>query len=86
MKEILINLENKEAEYREAKVDLELTKAQLRINTDFPTAMNKAKPTEKDKEAWIKIETAEQEEQLARLKTEYHSFERTYQTLLRDKL
>lgn len=57
MIQLLEELETVNRELIDKKYDYELKKVELWLNTDFSTILNKAKPTQKDKEAYIKQQT-----------------------------
>lgn len=54
-------LEEMEQEYVDMKLEYEMKKADLLLNTDFGTAIGKAKPTVAEKDAYVKLQTIEDE-------------------------
>lgn len=65
MKEELLELNEEiemlENDYVDMKLEYELRKAELLLNTDFATVIGKAKPTVAEKDAWVKLQTVEDE-------------------------
>ena len=65
MKEELLELNKEievaESEYVDMKLEYELKKSELLLNTDFAVALGKAKPTVGEKDAFVKRATAEDE-------------------------
>lgn len=76
-------LEDLEATYVESKLEFETKKADLLLNTDFPTEIGKAKPTVGEKDAWIKLQTAEDERRVKDLGVIIGSRKRIYEILLK---
>ena len=65
MREELLELDREievaESEYVDMKLEFELKKANLLLNTDFASAIGKAKPTVAEKDAWVKRQIIEDE-------------------------
>lgn len=65
MKDELLELNDKieilEKEYIDMKIEYETKKANLLLNTDFASAIGKAKPTVAEKDAYVKLQTVEDE-------------------------
>ena len=60
----------REQEYADAKLQLEVLKAQYILENDWATLLGKAKPTQKEKDAYVIIETEEQKRVVDSLKVE----------------
>ena len=58
----------RENEYKEKKVELDLAKADMNLNTDWEKALKKAKPTVNEKESYIKLQTADLQREVNELK------------------
>ena len=65
MKDKLLQLNNDievlEDDYVGMKLEYEIKKANLLLNTDFASAIGKAKPTVAEKDAYVKLQTVEDE-------------------------
>lgn len=55
------DIEVLEDEYVDMKLEFEIKKAKLLLETDFATAIGKAKPTVAEKDAYVKLQTVEDE-------------------------
>ena len=56
MNELINDIDIATRDYIDTKLDLEMQEADLWLNTDWNGVLNKAKPTQKDKEYYIKKE------------------------------
>lgn len=70
-------------EYVDSKLDLEKHKAELWLNTDWINVLGKAKPTIKDKEEWIKLETISEERNVRHLEIDLNNAKRVYNVKMR---
>ena len=55
------DIEVLEDDYVGMKLEYEIKKANLLLNTDFASAIGKAKPTVAEKDAYVKLQTVEDE-------------------------
>lgn len=60
----------KQAEYDSAKSNLKVTEAKYILCNDWENLLGKAKPTQKEKDSYVAIETQEQATKVATLKRE----------------
>ena len=58
----------RENKYKEKKVELDLAKADMNLNTDWEKALQKDKPTVNEKESYIKLQTADLQREVNELK------------------
>ena len=58
----------REQEYKDAKLELDLLKAQYQLLNDWETVLGKKKPTVSEKEAYIKVETEQLQRKVDELK------------------
>lgn len=58
----------RENKYKEKKVELDLAKADMNLNTDWEKALQKAKPTVAEKESYVKLQTADLQREVNELK------------------
>lgn len=76
-------IEDLEDSYVEAKLDYETEKAKLLLNTDFGVAIGKAKPTVAEKDAWVKLQCKELEENYKYIGVTIGSLKRKLDILLK---
>lgn len=70
--ELVLYVSETRGAYKDRKRALKQTQADLRLNTDWSKAIpDKPRPTEKDKEAWIFLETLPLQEEVDDLENEY---------------
>ena len=75
-----------ESEYLTAKHNLEILKAQFILKNDWPEVLGKAKPTQKEKDAFIVIAVEEQQNLVNELKLKADYCRRVYElNVLRQK-
>lgn len=80
LNDVITDLEDN---YISAKLDYELTKANYQIGIDWSNVLGKAKPTVAEKEAWIKLECKDSEENYKLIGVELASKKRQLEILLR---
>lgn len=88
MREELLELDKEievaESEYVDMKLEFELKKANLLLNTDFASAIGKAKPTVAEKDAWVKRQIIEDERAYKQLRVTIDSLKRKLDILSGD--
>ena len=88
MREELLELDREievaESEYVDMKLEFELKKANLLLNTDFASAIGKAKPTVAEKDAWVKRQIIEDERAYKQLGVTIGSLKRKLDILAGD--
>lgn len=72
-----------EKQYIEAKIEYEMKKADLLLNTDFATAIGKAKPTVAEKDAFVKMECIAEEDDYKMLGATIGTKKRLFDILLK---
>ena len=72
MVEFLIKTANtvaiREQEYKDKKLELDLAKADMSLNTNWEEALQKAKPTVAEKESYVKLQTGDLKREVDELK------------------
>lgn len=58
----------REDKYKEKKLELDLVKANMNLNTNWEEVLHKAKPTVSEKESFIKLQTADLQREVNELK------------------
>ena len=76
-------IEDLEATYVESKLEYETKKADILLNTDFSSEIGKPKPTVAEKDAWVKLQTVEDERRVKDLGVIIGSRKRIYEILLK---
>ena len=88
MREELLELDREievaESEYVDMKLEFELKRANLLLNTDFASAIGKAKPTVAEKDAWVKRQIIEDERAYKQLGVTIGSLKRKLDILAGD--
>ena len=88
MREELLELDREievaESEYVDMKLEYELKKANLLLNTDFASAIGKAKVTVAEKDAWVKRQIIEDERASKQLRVTIDSLKRKLDILSGD--
>lgn len=88
MREELLELDREievaESEYVDMKLEYEIKKANLLLNTDFASAIGKAKPTVAEKDAWVKRQIIEDERVYKQLRVTIDSLKRKLDILSGD--
>ena len=69
----------KEKEYLAAKQDLELLKAKYILTNDWESLLGKSKPTQKEKDAYIEVETEELKRKVNDLKLQSEYCKRVFE-------
>lgn len=78
MERLINELAEIENEYEQLKLDLVEEKANITLDTDWEKALNKAKPTVGEKEAYIKRQTLPLERRIKILKVKRNTMRRIY--------
>ena len=71
-----------EKKYVSAKLDLEIMKAQYILMNDWENLLGKAKPTQKEKDAFVLIETEEKQREVNDLKLQVDYCKRCHEIQL----
>ena len=82
MTELIFEIEMATQNYVFNKLEFELKKSEMWLNTDFSTVLNKAKPTQKDKEAYIKVELIDMEREVEEAKINLEKLKRVFKVKL----
>ena len=87
MKEELLQLNDDievlEDEYVDMKLEYELKKSKMLLETDFATAIGKAKPTVAEKDAYVKLQTVEDERAYKKVGVTIGAMKRKLEILLK---
>lgn len=75
---MLNELRKAEETYKFKKHDLEIRKANLWLNTNWEQVLDKARPTEKDKNAYIDLMLEDRKAEVIAAETEYNYLRRLY--------
>ena len=75
---VIKNLNKAETAYYEAKRELELTKADLQLHTEWSEVLDKPKPTVAEKDSWIALQTKDLQAKVDGLKIRRDYLHRLY--------
>ena len=84
IRELNVEIESLENMYWNAKYDYEQMRADLLLDTDFTTAIGKAKPTVAEKDAYIEQQIGDKRLHYRSLRSELESKKRLFQVMLRE--
>ena len=86
MENLLNKLREAKLAYNKAKINNEVRKAGIRTKVDFEEALHKKKPTVKDIDCYILLQTFEQELLVKNMAVEIDILEKKYEAIINDKL
>ena len=84
IRELNVEIESLENMYWNAKYDYEQMRADLLLDTDFATAIGKAKPTVAEKDAYIELEIGEMRLDYRMIRAVLDSKKRLFAVMLKE--
>ena len=81
---LLDEITDAEENYYNAKYDYEQSKAEILLETDFATAIGKAKPTVAEKDAFVELEIGDKKHHYRMLRVELKAKKMLFEVMLRE--